>query len=122
MKDTMNDTHKIFTALILLNCVMTITLCWLCTYVYKLHVRLSILRMQHSVHMKHVKKEIEDLTFISNKSAEILLELCTSNGWQLSSAESTQAFSHLSSQTLPGCDFSVMTPAFPTGEPVTQNT
>jgi hypothetical protein len=60
--------------------------------------------------MTQVKKEIEDITFISNKSAEILLELCTSNGWQVSSAESTQPSS---SHTLAGRDFSVITPAYP---------
>ena len=114
-----NDTYNIVIALILLNCVTTITLCWLCTFVYKLNVRLSVLRMQHSVHIKYVKKEIEDITFITNKSAEILLELCCSNGWQLSSAESFQLFSQLSSQTLSGLDFSVMTPAH---NDVTENT
>jgi hypothetical protein len=54
--------------------------------------------------MKHLKKEIEDLKFISNKSAEILLELCASNGWQLASAESSR---QQSSETWTGRDFSV---------------
>lgn len=63
------------------------------------------------MHVKYVKQELDNLTFMSNKSAEILLELCTSSGWQLSSEQSFEQVLQFSSQTLPGRDFSVMTPA-----------